>query len=449
MHRDAMTHLEEWLESPIRKPLVLRGARQTGKSTLVRLFASQKNLELYEINLERHLYLNEIFKTRDMTRILAELQGLTGEIRNKENALLFLDEIQAVPEAIQCLRYFHEDYPSLAVIAAGSLLEFTLADHTFTMPVGRIIYYHLCPMSFAEYLKIRDPELHDFYNRYRWEKAMPQSRHEKLLLRQREYLFVGGMPEAVKVYTESESFEAVREVHRSIADTYIDDFGKYARKNELIRLQKVFQSIPLNLCKKIIYSNLSRDDRSADVRSALDLLCKARIITKVFHTHCSGIPLRADSDQNVFKLISLDCGLLNYQLGLSWPHILRLDERRLINEGCLAEQFAGQEFLAGYKGKINPELFYWLREGKSCNAEVDYIITHNTLIIPVEVKAGKSGSLKSLQQFVEQKKAAAAIRFDLNLPGVQQVSIGNASFKLFSLPLYLAGKLHSIMEEAF
>ncbi len=446
MYRQAQKHLASWLSATHRKPLVLRGARQVGKSTLVRLFAQDQGLRLHEINLERHLDLNDVFKTRDIPVILGEIQGLTTEIAQKEKSLVFLDEIQAVPEAIQCLRYFYEDCPDLPVIAAGSLLDFALADHSFSMPVGRITYLHIHPLSLEEYLQARDPDLYRFYREYLWGAPLPQSYHQRLLRRQREYLFVGGMPEAVQVFIESESFSSVQEVHRSILDTYADDFSKYARQAELARLQKIFRTIPLLQGKKVIFANFSRDDRSAEVRSAIDLLCKARVGTPVYNTDCAGLPLGAGRDDRVFKLLFIDTGLMNCQLGLGWEKLSGKDEQTLINEGAMAEQFVGQELLCLDQGKRAPELYYWLREGKSSNAEVDYVIAWSESIIPVEVKAGKSGTLKSLWQFALQKAPPLAVRFDLNPPSLQTVAIDGTEVSLLSLPLYFVAKLPYILD---
>jgi len=456
LYRFAIDHLETWFDEHPRKPLVMRGARQVGKSTLVKLFAQKRGLRIHEVNLERHLYLEEIFRSQDLHAILGELQGLTGEISDSEPSLLFLDEIQAIPSAIQSLRYFYEDKPELPVIAAGSLLEFAQADSSFSMPVGRITYYHMTPMSFGEYLHAIDPDLYAFYDAYSNTAPIPETYHQRLTLRQREYLFVGGMPEAVQRFVDTQSFEKVQEVHRSILETYIDDFAKYARKSELARLQKVFRALPLVQGKKIKYSSLSIDDKAADIKSAIDLLSKARICVKVFHTSCSGLPLGAERDENTFKLLFLDVGLLNFQLGLSWQAIRRMDERTLVNEGSLAEQFVGQELIASQKAKAPLELYYWLREGKRNNAEVDFLLTSEARIIPVEVKAGKSGSLKSLHQFLFLKQGSFALRFDMNKSSTQNPIIRmvdaeglghDLAFTILSLPLYFAGKALAFLKE--
>lgn len=441
MYREAQNQVAAWFGSQNRKPLVLRGARQVGKSTLVRLFAQEAGLSLFEVNLERHLYLAGVFKSGNMTRIMGELQGLVGEIRSRGQSLLFLDEIQAIPEAIQALRYFYEDMPELAVIAAGSLLEFTLSNHSFSMPVGRVSYLHLGPLTFREFLLAGDPELHQYYSAWQWGDPLPETRHRKLLWRQREYMMIGGMPEAVQVWINTGLFGDVHDVHRSILETYIDDFAKYARQQQLVRLQRILRALPLHLGRKIKYASLSRDDRAAEVRAAIDLLCKARICSAVHHTDCSGLPLGAERDDSTFKLLFLDIGLVSYQLGIQWAQLQAMDERTLVNEGVLAEQFVGQELLYRQQGKQAPELFYWLREGKSNNAELDYLLAENAAIVPIEVKAGKAGTLKSLFQFIEQKKATRAYRFDLNPPSVQELKSGDVTCELVSLPLYMAGRL--------
>ena len=445
MYRTAIDDLKTWYQGRKRKPLVLRGARQVGKSTLVRLFASGMDLQLIEINLERHLFLDDVFRTLDVVRILAELEGIAGRIDNPDKVLLFLDEVQATPYALQALRYFLEDRPDLAVIAAGSLLEFTLADHSFSMPVGRIVYYRLGPMSFAEFLRVRDAEYFDYYISYNQNGIPAESRHRRLLQYQREYLFCGGMPEAVQTFCESpEKPEDVNEVHRSILDTYTDDFSKYARKRDLALLQRIFRTLPLHVGRKLKYSSLADGCKTETIRSALDLLCKALICTRVYHSDCSGIPLAAGRREKVFKVLYLDVGLLNYLCGMRWDGIRNLDERKLIHEGAMAEQFVGQELLLKYRD----ELHFWMREGRSNNAELDYVIPDGSSFIPVEVKSGKSGTLKSLHQFVLLKGVSRALRFDLNPSSTQEVKVQavtsggegkDISFRLDSLPLYFAG----------
>ena len=376
--------------------MVLRGARQVGKSTLVHHFAEKNGLVLNEVNLEQNLYLNNLFKTLDMDSIIRELDALVGRNIQESGALLFLDEIQATPHAIQALRYFYEEKPELPVISAGSLLEFALADHHFSMPVGRIEYYHLGPMTFMEFLTAVEPALNRYLSEFRINETIPVTAHQKLVKRQREFLFVGGMPEAVKAFVEESSFVEVTAVHRSIAGTYQDDFSKYAKQKDLALMQKVFRQIPRIIGQKVKYSNISREDKSGNVKSVIDLLVKARVCHQVFHSHCSGVPLIADIHENVYKMLFMDVGLAAYLTGLDWIALQALDGDGLVNEGKLAEQFVGQHL---FNPLEPPQLTYWLREQKTANAETDYVTASGNQVIPIEVKAGKSGTLKSLQQF--------------------------------------------------
>jgi predicted AAA+ superfamily ATPase len=451
LDRFAETNLKKWIKKQNRKPLVLRGARQVGKSTLVRQFATKNNITLNEINLERHLYLNDIFKTLDTVHIIHEIEALIGSDIQKPNSILFLDEIQATPHALHALRYLYEEKPELPIISAGSLLEFTLSDHSFPMPVGRIEYFHLGPMSFKEFLHAIDPGMVKYISDFTFETGIPLSAHKKLLKRQREYLLVGGMPEAVAIYCKNGAVSDVNDVHRSIVDTYLDDFSKYAVQKELALMQRVFRYIPRSIGKKIKYSNISREQRTKNVKHVIGLLSMARTCHKVFHSHCSGIPLYADINDKTYKLLFMDIGIANHICGNDWITIQSFLDSELVNEGSLAEQFIGQHLIL-----INneaPKLCYWLREAKSTNAEVDYVISFGNLIVPIEVKAGKSGMLKSLQQFVLRKNSKYAARFDLNTPSLQSVqhtaSTGKESksvaFNLLSLPLYMVEELSRII----
>jgi predicted AAA+ superfamily ATPase len=453
LNRFAETTLEAWLHKFNRKPLVLRGARQVGKSTLVKEFARKRKKHLIEINLERHLFLNDIFKTLDVDAALREIEVLTGASISTPDTILFLDEIQATPYALQLLRYFFEEKKELPVIAAGSLLEFTLADHSFSMPVGRIEYMHLGPMTFNEFITAVEPSLTRYIENFSITTPLPLTAHEKLKRRQRDYVLIGGMPEAVQIWCDTGSIQDVADIHRSITDTYQDDFSKYTRSSQLALMQRVFRTIPRIVGKKVKYSNISREHPSKNIKNALELLSKAKICHRIYHSHCSGLPLNADIKETVYKLLFMDIGMMNFICGNDWSFLQSFPDHELINEGAIAEQFIGQHLL--FAQTHFPSLNYWVRQAKTSNAEVDYIISHGPLIIPVEVKSGKSGSLKSLQQFVTSKDTPLSIRFDLNPPGIQDVShqistnkgIVNANYKLLSLPLYLVEALPDILNE--
>jgi len=452
LERAAEKYLKDWFQKERRKPLVLRGARQVGKSTLVRRFAQNNDLVLNEVNLEQHLYLDAIFKSLDMDIIIRELEALSGRNIQDPGAVLFLDEIQATPHAIQALRYFYEIKPKIPVISAGSLLEFALADHHFSMPVGRIEYYHLGPMTFSEFLTAVEPGLTRYLSEFTINQSIPLAAHQKLVKRQREYLFVGGMPEAVQIFAEKNALMEVTAVHRSIAETYQDDFSKYAKQKDLALMQKVFRQIPRIIGQKVKYSNISKEDKSREIKAVIDLLVNARVCHRVFHSNCSGVPLMAEINENVYKMLFMDVGIAVYLTGLDWIAMQAMDGQALVNEGKLAEQFVGQHLLNSFEP---PRLTYWLREAKSANAEVDFVTSSGDQMIPIEVKAGKSGALKSLQQFALGKNAALCVRFDLSPPDMSEIShlARSASdsvpvtYSLLSLPLYLVEELPRILEE--
>ncbi len=453
LNRFAEIHLETWFNKSNRKPLILRGARQVGKSTLVREFAKKRKKNLIEINLERHLFLDDIFKTLDMDAALREIEALSEIPISDPDTILFLDEIQSTPHALQLLRYFFEEKKELPVIAAGSLLEFTLSDHSFSMPVGRIEYIHLGPMTFSEFITAVEPSLTRYIEKFSMSSPLPITAHEKLKKRQRDYVLIGGMPEAVQVWCKTGSIRDVADIHQSITETYQDDFSKYARSQQLALMQRVFRTIPRIVGKKIKYSNISREHPSRKIKDTLELLSKAKICHRIYHSHCSGLPLNADIKETVYKLLFMDIGMMNHICGNDWTFLQSFPDHDLVNEGAIAEQFIGQHLLSAHTS--SPSLNYWIRQAKTSNAEVDYVISHGPLIIPIEVKSGKSGSLKSLQQFVTKKATPLAVRFDLNPPGIQDVShqistrngIESANYKLLSLPLYLVEALPDALND--
>ena len=460
MYRHRLRDMQEWLHRQGRKPLILRGARQVGKSTLVRLFCeAATERDLLTVNLERHPQLAETFARNDPATVLDVIEAVSDRPRS-DRTILFLDEIQAAPSAFASLRYFLEEMPELPIVAAGSLLEFLLSDHTFSMPVGRIQYLDLGPMTFTEFLRAAGQErLARAIETFDWTTgSTPRSPHpvvhQRLLELLRLYHFVGGMPEAVKTYAESRNLRAVSAVHASIIDTWRDDFPKYAARRDLTRMLRVFNFAARHAGRKVKYSNVSADDQSATIRRDIDLLAMARVIARVTHSQCSGLPLQADLKEKVFKLIFLDVGLMNAVCGLGWQTIAGQTETQLVNAGPGAEQFIGQHLQFLLADRPNRELTYWLREGRSNNAEVDYVCELGGRIVPIEVKAGRTGTLKSLHQFVAEKRVPFAVRFDTDLPALHTVEAevrdGQGServrYPLLSLPLYLVERLPSLVE---
>ena len=459
MHRHQIEHLQRWLHSVRRKPLVIRGARQVGKSTLVELFCEAAGLDLVAVNLERHPDLAGAFAESNDPASLLNLVGAVAGKAVSGGSLVFLDEIQAAPHALVSLRYFLEDMPERPVVAAGSLMEFTLAEHSFSMPVGRIEYLHLGPMTFTEFLKgIGKEQLAEEIEGFEWAgggepPVLHPLIHGRLLEALRLYQFVGGMPEAVAAYAESGDLRTVTAVQASIVETYQDDFPKYAARRDSARMLRVFNFAARQVGRKVKYSNVSPDEQSATIRRDIDLLAMARVVAKVTHSHCTGLPLQAELKETVFKLVFLDIGLMNALCGLDWQAVRAQTEFDLMNAGPAAEQFIGQHLQHLLAERPNRELTYWLREGRSNNAEVDYVAEFGGRILPIEVKAGKAGTMKSLHQFVAERGTPLAVRFDANPPALQAVEAQvrhrngarKVEYELLSLPLYLVERLPEIV----
>jgi hypothetical protein len=261
MFRQQIKFLYDWMINPRRKQLVIDGARQVGKSTLVELFAQEHKKVLLNVNLERYPELSQVFAGKDPRQILQEIEFLPNIKEVSNDSVLFLDEIQAVPEAIPALRYFYEDRPNLPVVSAGALLEFVLSDHSFSMPVGRIQYLHMGPMTFSEFLKgIGEEKLQTFILEYESGQKIGEVVHRRLLSLMRSYFYVGGMPEAVDIFADDGSYKKVSSIHNSIIETYLEDFPKYSGSRNLYRMRNVFNYIARNVGKKIKYSNISSQE---------------------------------------------------------------------------------------------------------------------------------------------------------------------------------------------
>ncbi len=455
MKRSAENELIAWKSRVGRKPLVVRGARQVGKTFLVETFGKDFFESVLTVNLEQKDDLHPLFDRMEAKRVVQELGLYFNQTVTPGKTLVFLDEIQACPKAIACLRYFHEEIPDLHVIAAGSLLDFTLREFKHSMPVGRIEYLHLSPLTFQEFLSaLGEAVLADYLGTYHIGDEIGEAVSAKLHELLRLFFFVGGMPAAVAAYAERHDLIEVQRILASIAMTLQDDFAKYGTRTQQRNMRQVLRYVPRNIGRKVRYVNINRDVRSGELRTALELLELSRIVTLVRHSPANGIPLGAEASETHFKPLFLDVGLCNNLCGLSLPDATEL---LAAQEGRLAEQFIGQELRALPPAFEERPLFYWHREAKNANAEVDYLHTHEGNIIPVEVRAGTSGSLKSIQVFLSEKKRSLALRFNMDQPSLGSFSadIGaktgakNISFTLLSLPLYLAGQTDRLLREHF
>ncbi|OFZ83479.1 MAG: hypothetical protein A2583_04510 [Bdellovibrionales bacterium RIFOXYD1_FULL_53_11] len=451
MRRIQGLFLDNWLTSTRRKPLVIRGARQVGKSTLVRQFCLDKKIELFEINLEKYSNLDSIFSSLQIKKIMEALEDVfSKKITNHRNSLLFLDEMQATPAALPALRYFFEELPDLPVIGAGSLLDFTMNEHEYSMPVGRIDFLYMGPMTFEEFLLAKD-EKHFLGRLDAFDIKNPLSAplHNNGLKLLREYMFTGGMPEAVRGFIES-GIESVPVIHSSIIQTYQADFVKYANKSQLHKIDHVFRRIFPTPCRKVIYSKISPDELSRDTKKNIALLSKARVIYRVLHSSCSGIPLGSSADEHVFKTLALDVGLMNFMHGLRWNVFKNHTENEILTEGVIAEQFVGQHLLYEQDLYREPSLYYWLREGKNNNAEVDFIVENNEALVAIEVKAGSAGKIRSLHQWMKDisYRKKKAIRFNDSRGAIENVEQivqdRKVEYPLHTLPLYCIQKWKNI-----
>ena len=453
MRRYTTQYLREWLTDPRRKPLVIRGARQVGKTWLVRNLATTVNKHLIEINFELNPELHASFSSNDPLKILRDIELKMDLNININESLLFLDEIQAFPDVLAKLRWFYELLPTLPVIVAGSLLDFALADHKFSMAVGRISYLHIEPFSFEEFLLAKGLEkLVSFLQEFKMQDEISPTIHAKLMDLFREYLVVGGMPYSISTWIETNSLLKVSEAHSALLLAYRDDFSKYAGKIPTHYLEETMTAIPQSLGKKFVFSRVNRDVKIGILKHALDLLCKARLCYKVKATAANGLPLLAEVDDKRFKVGFIDVGLVSTFLGLRLDQIEAAGDINLINQGGLSEQVVGQLLRCIEPAFIEPNNFYWCREEKSSNAEIDYILQHHSEIIPIEVKSGATGSMKSLQLFMHLKKRTLAVRINSDVPSFVEVNAKShesrlVHYQLLSIPFYLTAQLHRLLNE--
>lgn len=405
--------LLEWKDSSRRKPLLIRGARQVGKSTAVRELGKQFRY-FVEINLEKQPDLLQMFPENiDVKKTCEKLSGTLGIPIVPEETLLFIDEIQISKEAIMSLRYFKEDYPELHVIAAGSLLEFALEELS-SFGVGRIRSLYMYPFSFDEFLMAQGLDLTISYKkRATSEEPLTDMAHKDLTDQLRTFYLVGGMPAAVAEWIESHSYIEVSHVHTDIIQTYEDDFNKYKMRVSPILLRQVLRSTALQVGNKFVFSAAVRDVHSSVVREALHLLTLAGLITPVKHTDGTGLPLGAEENNNYVKYLFFDLGVMLTMLDIPAAEILTASDVELVNKGGTSEMFAGLEMKKYRDCFRNPEMHYWQNTKKGNNAEVDYLRVRGGKVLPIEVKANKQGSMQSLWIFMRKRKLHEAIRTSL------------------------------------
>jgi predicted AAA+ superfamily ATPase len=452
MHRTCSEFLRKWLFSSRRKPLVIRGARQVGKTWIVRHLAESENMHLVEFNFEKTPKFAALFESNNPQEIVKRIEENFSLRIDPKNTILFLDEIQAKPELFAKLRWFYEDMPQLAVVATGSLLEFMLGESSISIPVGRVSFAYLEPLSFIEFLKAHKKEqVIDLIHNFTWETEINSVIHSQLMRLFKEYVYVGGLPEAVANWVEERSLDSLRDVHRDLLGSYRADFSKYSGKIAPEILNEVIDAIPLFLGKKFVYSLVDSTASSVKIKEALNLLCQARVGHKVKCSAANGVPLGAEIHAKALKAILLDVGLSSATLDLKLSTLEDIEELDMVNKGGIAEQAVGQLLRTIDACNVEPALYYWVRHEPGSDAEIDYIIQHSTRVVPIEVKAGSTGSLKSLHMFMKLKELKTALRIYSGLPRTDDINVKdpqsgqNITYQLRSIPFYLISEIHRLL----
>lgn len=319
------------------------------------------------------------------------------------------------------------------------------------MPVGRIEYMYLSQMTFEEFLNALDERpLLEFIQSFTLTQTIPQPFHQRLLELTRLFFVLGGMPEVIAAYYNSRDLNACFQIQKNILATYEDDFHKYQKRIHYDRIKKVFSKLPYLVGQKLKYVHLDPAEQSKPLSQTLDLLCQARVCHRVFHSSCHGIPLKAGINEKVFKILFLDVGLLCQSCGLKLLDIQQAQDLTLINQGAVTEQFIGQHLLYDHPHYQEPELFYWAREKHNAAAEVDYVFSIGQQIVPVEVKAGKTGRLRSLHTFVSEHMTPCAVRFNADTPSFHTTQTAlprhNVDLHLLSLPFYLVQEVKRLVQ---
>lgn len=441
MYRNSTEKLKNWFNKKDRQPLILRGARQVGKSTLVRNFSKENNLDLIEFNLENFQFNKLSDDNFNLQFLIQEIEDISNK-KISQNTLIFFDEIQESPILLKKLRYFYEEQKQIAVICAGSLLEFSLNDENFSFPVGRVQFHHLGPMTFDEFLiALNQTSLSECIKSGIFKEHL----HEKLVEHLHLYYYIGGMPKAIQTYLDTKSLIDVREIQHNLIQSYKLDFPKYGKKVNVDRLSNVFQKVSAQIGQKVIYQKIDSESKTREIRKAMEMLIKAKLLLPCYHTEAgpSGT-LQNQYDDSIFKIYFIDIGLLNAILETTWSDISKNYADLFIIKGFMAEQLIAQHLQYSKEAHIEPRLFYWLRDKSTARAEVDFVIQKGSAKYPIEVKADKSGGLKSLSYFCFEKKTNVAIKMSLaayskNLKKSSVLKAGKTKavqYELLSVPIY-------------
>lgn len=440
-NRSILGELEKWLTKTERKPLVIRGARQVGKTTVINQFAQKFDQYIYlnlELQNDRRPF-EQFITIETLIQNLFFIKNLS--LAKKNNTLVFIDEIQEVPEALNILRYFYESEPSIAVIAAGSMLE-TLFNKNISFPVGRVEYKILRPASFPEYLEaMNETEA----LRYLKQIPVPSFTHNKLLTLFHTYALIGGMPEIIADYSKHKDLNALSAIYDSLIMAYIEDIEKYT--STASQVQHISHAIRASFAqagKRIKFEGFGNSPyRSREMGEALRTLEKALLIELVYPSTDVRLPLLPDYKKSP-RLQVLDTGMLNYFSGIQ-KEVLGVVDLNKVYQGTVIEHLVGQELLARQFNALSG-LNFWIREKKESTAEVDYIWQFEGKLIPIEVKSGTEGKLKSLHIYMDMATHTMAIRFYAGeLSITQAFTLSGKNYNLLNLPYYLVSQIDNYL----
>lgn len=409
MERSIYSSLKKWKESPTRKPLILQGARQVGKTYILKEFGAREYSEVVYINCDDNNDMQNMFVDYDVDRIIRSLSAISGISIKPSTTLLILDEIQEVERGLASLKYFCEKAPEYHVAVAGSLLGITLHEGT-SFPVGKVDMLYMYPMDFEEFLLAMGKEqLVELLRNNSWAALTPLRGMLTELLRQ--YYFVGGMPEAVKTYVERGDIWEVRSIHSKIIDAYRNDMSKHVPKQQVQRINMVWNSIPSQLArdnKKFIYGALRKGARANDFEIAIQWLVDSGLVHKVHRISKPVVPLKFYEDMSSFKLFLLDCGLLGALSETPPEQILIGDNVFEEYKGAFTENYVLQQL------KSLPRTFVYYYSNDNSTLEIDFVVQHEAHVIPIEVKAEENLRAKSLRQFVTDNAGLHGVRFSMS-----------------------------------
>lgn len=441
LKRKLLQDLNNWKENPSRKPLIIRGARQVGKTTLIKLFSENyenKILLNLEINSDKKLF-EEYDNIKDLVEVLLLKFNLTSD--KSYGLLLFIDEIQESPKAIKSLRYFYENYPQIHVIAAGSLLEFALKKID-SFPVGRVEYFYLHPFNFSEYLEaLNNKILLEQFNK----TPINKNAHTVLMELFNSYAIIGGMPEIVRSYIERKSFADLPRLYESLWETYKYDMTKYAsNEGEINVLRHIVNTAYLNLDKRVKFQNFGNSNyRSREVGEAMRNLENARFLYLIYPTSDVEIPIKPDLKKSP-RLQFLDTGIINYKNKIQ-SELIPIKDLSSFYKGYLIPHIVTQEIIS-INNTSNTKPNFWVREKTQSSAEVDLVVQFKNKVIPIEIKSGSVGKLRSLHQFMERTCHNFAIRIYGGEFNIQKTTTPNKKeFMLMNLPYYLGTKLYDYL----